>query len=110
FNLGEVRGDSYITAFYQQMHLAALAGIARAVLRDAVAFVQAKTRAFGVPGQSSPRADPLVQRVVGKLSSLAFAAEAVVDSVSAALEAAHRAWLAGKSVEAFYEAADLAAY
>lgn len=110
FNLGEVRADSYITAFYQQMHLAALAGIARAVLRDAVAFVQAKTRAFGVPGQSSPRTDPLVQRVIGKLSSLAFAAEAVVDSVSAALDEAHQAWKAGAPDEALYDAADIKAY
>lgn len=110
FNLGEVRADSYITAFYQQMHLAALAGIARAVLRDAVAFVQAKTRAFGVPGQSSPRTDPLVQRVIGKLSSLAFAAEAVVDSVSAALDEAHRAWKAGAPDDSLYDAADIKAY
>lgn len=110
FNLGEVRADSYITAFYQQMHLAALAGIGRAVLRDAVEFVQAKTRTFGVPGQTTPRTDPLVQRVIGKLSSLAFALEAVVDSVSAALDAAHEAWKAGSPDEALYDAADIKAY
>lgn len=110
FNLGEYRGDSYITAFYQQMHLAALAGIARAVLRDATAFVQTKTRTFGVPGQTTPRTDPLVQRVIGRLSSLAFAVEAIVDSVSTALDEAHLAWIAGKRDEALYEAADIKAY
>lgn len=110
FKPGEFRGDSYITAFYQQMHLAALAGIARAVLRDAVDFVQAKTRTFGVPGQTTPRTDPLVQRVVGRLSSLTFAAEAVVDSVSQALEEAHRAWQAGAREDAAFEAADIKAF
>lgn len=110
FNPGEYRGDSYITAFYQQMHLAALAGIARAVLRDAVAFVQAKTRTFGVPGKTEPKTDPLVQRVVGKLSSLAFAAEAVVESVSAALQSAHEAWLAGRREEEAFVAADVKAF
>lgn len=110
FNLGEYRGDSYITAFYQQMHLAALAGITRAVLRDAVDFVQTKTRTFGIPNQSSPRSDPLVQRVVGRLSSLAFAAEALVDGVSAALEQAHQGWLAGEADEAAYVVADVKAY
>lgn len=110
FNLGEYRGDSYITAFYQQMHLAALAGIARAVLRDATEFVQTKTRTFGVPGQTTPRSDPLVQRVIGKLSSLAFAAEAIVDSVSAALDQAHLAWRAGAREESTYEIADIKAY
>lgn len=110
FNLGEALADSYITAFYQQMHLAAFAGIGRAVLRDAVAFVQAKTRAFGVPGRSEPRTDPLVQRVIGKLSSLAFALEAIVDAVSAALQAAHEAWLGGERDGPIFIAADISAY
>jgi alkylation response protein AidB-like acyl-CoA dehydrogenase len=110
FNLGEAKADSYITAFYQQMHLAAFAGIGRAVLRDAVAFVQAKTRAFGVPGLSEPRADPLVQRVVGRISSLAFTLEAIVDRVSAALQAAHEAWLDGEREGPAFVSADIRAY
>lgn len=110
FNLGEAHADSYITAFYQQMHLAAFAGIGRAVLRDAVAFVQAKTRTFGVPGRTEPRNDPLVQRVIGKLSSLAFALQAIVDGVSDALQAAHEAWLAGERDGPVFVAADIKAY
>lgn len=110
FNLGEARADTYITAFYQQMHLAAFAGIGRAVLRDAVAFVQAKTRTFGVPGQTEPKTDPLVQRVVGKISSLSFALEAIVDGVSAALQAAHEAWLAGEREGPAFVTADIKAY
>jgi long-chain alkane monooxygenase len=63
FESGKYRDDFYITAFYQLFHVAALAGISRAILRDGVAFVQGRTRAFGIPGTSSPRNDPLVQRV-----------------------------------------------
>lgn len=107
---GRPRADTYLTAFYQSVHLATLAGIARAVLRDGVDFVRARTRVFGVPGQVRPADDPLVQRVVGRLSSLAFAAEAAVEQVGAALQRIHVAHRAGTAVEADYIAADVAAY
>src|SRR5690606_27507444 len=107
FKLGEGRTDSYISAFYQQVHLATLAGIARAVQRDAIAFVQGRTRTFGIPGQSSPRHDPLVQRVVGRLSSLAFASEALVEKVSRSLDHLWHAWLAGTATAEQYAEADI---
>lgn len=110
FNVDEAKADSYLTAFYQLFHLAALAGIARAVLRDAVAFVQPRTRAFGVPGQSSPRQDPLVQRVVGRLSSLAFTAEAIAERVARTIEEAYQAHLAGTDGDEVYTAADIQAF
>lgn len=110
FQPGSPRDDSYITAFYQLVHLAGLAGIARAVQRDAIAFVQGRTRTFGIPGQSSPRHDPLVQRVIGRLSSLAFSAESLVEGVSAAIERAWQAHLAGEASEALYTEADIRAY
>ncbi|NWD92454.1 acyl-CoA dehydrogenase family protein, partial [Pseudomonas sp. K5002] len=59
FKKDELRAESYLSAFYQLFHLATLAGIANAVLRDATEFVKGRTRAFGVPGQSSPKDDPL---------------------------------------------------
>ncbi|MBV6776504.1 acyl-CoA dehydrogenase family protein [Xanthomonas euvesicatoria] len=107
---GQARPDNYLTAFYQSVHLATLTGIARAVLRDGVEFVRARTRVFGVPGQTRPADDPLVQRVVGRLSSLAFAADAVVEQVGVSLQQAHLAHHAGTASEADYIAADLAAY
>jgi alkylation response protein AidB-like acyl-CoA dehydrogenase len=107
---GRARPDSYLTAFYQSVHLATLAGIARAVLRDGVAFVRGRTRVFGVPGQVRPADDPLVQRVVGRLSSMAFATEAVVEQVGAALQRIHLAHQDGSAVEADYIAADVATY
>ena len=110
FNPGEARADSYLTAFYQQFHLYALAGIARAVRRDAVAFVQAKTRTFGVPGNSEPRHDPLVQRVIGKIASQAYAAEAIVEHVSSGLQAAYESWLSGAFDDEIFAEADRRAY
>jgi alkylation response protein AidB-like acyl-CoA dehydrogenase len=110
FKTAEGHGQSYITAFYQLVHLATLAGISRAALRDSVDFVKARTRTFGVPGQTSPRQDPLVQRVVGRLSSLSFAAEAVVDRVSAGVEEVWQAHQAGTADVALYAAAEIKAY
>jgi alkylation response protein AidB-like acyl-CoA dehydrogenase len=106
----EYRSESYLTAFYQLFHLAALAGIARAVLRDGTAFVQGRTRAFGVHGTSSPRNDPLVQRVVGRLASLSFAATTLVDSVAAAIEETYQAALEDEADEALYSATDIKAF
>ncbi len=90
------RAHPYQKAFLQLILLSTLAGVGRAVLRDGIAFVQAKTRTFGIPGVSSPRADPLVQRVVGRLSSLSFTADSLVESVAVALEELHQSVLAGE--------------
>ncbi|CAK9889937.1 MULTISPECIES: acyl-CoA dehydrogenase family protein [Pseudomonas] len=110
FKPGELRAESYLSAFYQLYHLATLAGIARAVQRDAVDFVRGRTRAFGVPGQSSPKDDPLVQRVIGRLSSLAYAAQALVLDVAQVLQRVHEAELDGTVGEAHYVEADIRTY
>ncbi|MBJ2270757.1 acyl-CoA dehydrogenase family protein [Pseudomonas sp. MF6772] len=110
FKPGELRAESYISAFYQLFHLATLAGIARAALRDAVDFVQGRTRAFGIPGQSSPRLDPLVQRVIGKLSSLSYAADSLVQACAQVLQSTHEAVLDGSISEAQYVDADVRTY
>ncbi|PJJ55168.1 acyl-CoA dehydrogenase family protein [Compostimonas suwonensis] len=83
----EAHEHASILALFQTVLMAALAGIARAVLRDAVDFVRPRTRSFGVMGASTPRTDPLVQGVVGRLSSLAFSAESLVLAVAARLDA-----------------------
>lgn len=110
FAKGELRAESYLTAFYQAVHLATLAGISRAVLTDAVAFVKGRTRAFGVPGQSQPAADPLVQAVIGRLSSLAFAAEAQVVAVGQSLQAVFEAGQQGEVPEQLYTDAEIHAF
>lgn len=106
----EPKRNTSLTAFYQTIHLATLAGIARAVLRDGVAFAQGRTRTFGVPGRSSPRDNPLTQRVVGRLASLAYAAESVVAAVARSLEQIYQARIAGRADTEAYFALDIEAW
>jgi len=110
FGAGDLRAESYLSAFYQLFHLATLAGIARAVLRDTIEFVQGRTRGFGILGQSSPKDDPLVQRVIGRLSSLAYSAEALVWGVADVLENVHQAELTDRAEEQHYVDAEIRAY
>ena len=106
----EPKRNTSLTSFYQSVHLATLAGIARAVLRDGVAFVQGRTRTFGVPGRSSPRDNPLTQRVIGRLASLAYGAENVVESVARSLRRIHQDHLAGRAKTEAYFALDIEAW
>lgn len=110
FKRGEFKEDSYIGAFYQMFHLATLAGISRAILNDSISFVQQRTRTFGVPGQSSPKDDPLVQRVVGRLASLNFTAESLVAVAANKLEQVYQRAQQGTADEALYAAADITVY
>jgi alkylation response protein AidB-like acyl-CoA dehydrogenase len=87
----ERRPLAHAQSLYQLVLLAALSGTARAVVRDAVAFVRPRTRTFGVGGTSSPREDPLVQRVVGRLSSIASSVEAITLAAVRHVDAADRA-------------------
>ncbi|WP_416424845.1 acyl-CoA dehydrogenase family protein [Pseudomonas sp. App30] len=110
FKKDELRNESYLSAFYQLFHLATLAGIADAVLRDASDFVRGRTRGFGIPGQSSPKDDPLVQRVIGRLSSLAYAARTQVLAVAQVLQDVHEAEQGARATEAHYTEAEIRAY
>lgn len=101
---------SYHRAFLQLVLLASMAGAGRAALNDAIAFVQRKTRAFDVPGESSPRQDPLVQRVVGRIASLAYAAESLVDGVARALETARVGIVDGSADEALFARTEIEAF
>lgn len=107
YHASEPRRNTITTTFYQTVHLATLAGIARAVQRDAIAFTQARTRTFGVPGQSSPRDNPLVHRVVGRLASLAWSSEQLVNALASAMDKVHLVRLAGYAKPADYVALDV---
>jgi alkylation response protein AidB-like acyl-CoA dehydrogenase len=74
-----------LTAYFQLTHLATLAGIARAIERDAVAFVQPRKRVYSHGSGATPREDPLVQQVVGQLASTAFTAASAVAAVARGL-------------------------
>ena len=74
-----------LTAHFQLTHLATLAGIARAIVRDAVAFVQPRKRVYSHGSGNTPREDPLVQQVIGQLASTAFIAASTVQAVARGL-------------------------
>ena len=103
-------GNSYQKAFLQLILLASIAGVGRAVKRDGIAFVQKKTRTFGIMGASSPRHDPLVQRVIGRLASLTFAAETIVEGIALALEEVYQARQAGRDSETLYAETEIKAF
>jgi alkylation response protein AidB-like acyl-CoA dehydrogenase len=68
----------HLGSVFQLVLLAGIAGIARAALDDTVAFVRPRRRTFGFAGETLPREDPLVQQVVGRLSSVAFSVRELV--------------------------------
>jgi alkylation response protein AidB-like acyl-CoA dehydrogenase len=78
-------GATLMTAHFQLFHIATLAGIARAIVRDAVAFVQPRKRVFSHGSGAVPREDPLVQQVIGQLASTAFVATLAVREVARGL-------------------------
>lgn len=81
----------YQTAFYQLVHLATLAGIARAAERDVARQVAGRKRIFSTGNAPLARQDPQIQQVVGQISAQAYAAAAI--AIRAA-EPAQRAYLA----------------
>jgi alkylation response protein AidB-like acyl-CoA dehydrogenase len=84
----EAGRHAYLMGFFQLVLLGVVAGIGRAAVDDAVAFVRPRSRIFGHAGVSLPREDPLVQSVVGGLSATASAARAVVLQCARELDAA----------------------
>ncbi len=81
----------YQTAFYQLFHLATLAGIARAITRDAAAQVRARKRIFSTGNAPSVAQDPQVLQVVGEVSAVAYAAEATAVRAAFAAQRAYDA-------------------
>jgi alkylation response protein AidB-like acyl-CoA dehydrogenase len=107
FKPDDTREESYNLSFLQMVLLSTLTGVGRAALRDVITFVQPRTRAFGIPGKSSPRNDPLVQRVVGRVSSLSFAADSLIENNARLLEELYQARLAGTAKTEDYVAANI---
>jgi len=103
-------GNAYLTAYYQLFHLATFSGIARAIVRDAREFVLPRTRTFGVPGKVSQKDDPLVQRVIGRLSALSFSINALTRRVSEALASASVHWEQGIEDHPSYANAEIEAF
>ncbi|MED1488375.1 acyl-CoA dehydrogenase family protein [Bacillus smithii] len=74
-------------SFLQLILHAVIAGILRNVVTDAAALVHRRKRTFSFAAADKPTDDPLLQQVIGQLSSSAFAAEAIVLTAADALDA-----------------------
>lgn len=89
----------YQTAFYQLFHLATLAGIARAITRDAAAQVRGRQRIFSTGNAPSVAQDVQVQQVVGEVAAIAYAAEATAVRAAFAAQRAYDAHWHGTADE-----------
>ena len=89
--LADTEHPPYDTGVYQLIHVATLAGIARAAVQDVAAEVRGRTRTFSHGNGTRPSGDVQVQQVVGEVSALAFASEAAALRVAELLEDACQA-------------------
>ena len=78
----------YQTAFYQHVLLASLAGIGRAVKRDATAAVAQRKRRYSHGNAARVKDDVQILQVVGQISSWSYAVEATVQRATHALQQA----------------------
>jgi alkylation response protein AidB-like acyl-CoA dehydrogenase len=90
-------GVPYSNTFAQLFLTAAVAGISRAALHDAVALVRSRKRTFYYAPHEKPTEDPLLQDIVGKIASSTHAAETLVLVAAEALDAATDAFDAGSA-------------
>lgn len=79
----------YSQAFFQLYHLATAAGIAQAAARSVADAVRQRKRGFTHGNSETPATDPQILEIVGKVSSAAFAATAIVRQAARALQAAY---------------------
>lgn len=82
---------SYSTGFYQLVHLATLAGVARAASGDLARHVANRKRVYARGNSSSPASDPQVLQVVGRVRNAAYAAGAIALKAAEALQRAYDA-------------------
>jgi alkylation response protein AidB-like acyl-CoA dehydrogenase len=101
---------THLFAFFQLVHLATLAGIGRRAVSDTVEYVRGRTRNLANPAFPSPKDDPQVQEVVGRLHSASFAAVATTLAAVDAVDVVVRAQAAGTSTPDLYDAADVATF
>ncbi len=84
-----VAADAYIVGQQVQLILTAIiAGIMRNTATDAVAHIRGRGRTYSHASAETAPADPLLQDIVGRIASLAMAAESIILAAGDALDAA----------------------
>jgi len=97
-------------ATFPQLYLTAIiAGILRAVVRDATALVKRRDRNYYHALADRPAEDPLLQQIIGRLASVAYVAEASVLRAADALSAAYDSASVGQPDPLLFEEAALKA-
>ena len=79
----------YQTAFYQVVHLATLAGIAKSAVETFSEEVRQRTRIFSHGNAELVRHDAQILQVIGKASAQAYASEAITLATAKALDEAY---------------------
>jgi alkylation response protein AidB-like acyl-CoA dehydrogenase len=79
---------SYSEGFYQLVHLATLAGIARAAASDTAAILRTRKRSYSNAPTSSAADDPQLLQVIGRVRAHAYSAGAIVHQAARALDRA----------------------
>lgn len=80
------------SGFAQLVHLATIAGVARAIARDVSEKVAARQRVYYTGPGGLPRHDPIIQMQVGKIGAVASSARAIVLGAAQALQDAWHVW------------------
>jgi len=99
----------YATAFAQMVHLATLAGIARAAARDVAAEVAERRRTYSHASAGRSSEDPQVLQVVGRVHSQAYAAGAIVLKAAESLQRACDAQAASEADSEYVDEANVEA-
>ncbi|MGV9680749.1 acyl-CoA dehydrogenase family protein [Nocardia sp. NPDC003482] len=79
--------NDYMEAFYQFVHSATQAGIARAIATDLAELVRGRTRSYPLAPTQEPSADPQVLQIVGTVWAKAYTARAAVLHLAETLDA-----------------------
>jgi alkylation response protein AidB-like acyl-CoA dehydrogenase len=79
-------GRTYGTSYLQLVQLAVLAGIAQRATDDVADWVRHRIRSYTHAAADLPKDDPLVQQVIGRLSSAAYASRTIVLDIADQLD------------------------
>ena len=91
-------------AYVQLVLLAALNGIGRAVVSDAVDFVRRRTRVYSNGAGATAATDPIVLETIGELSALSYQADAALFDAVSHLQRSHDLQVAGASRDEIIDA------
>lgn len=105
-----VQPGSYGTSLAQFWHIAALAGIAQVVHTETVDYVRSRKRYFAQGAGVVPALDPVVQSVVGELSSARYLAATITRSLAARLDDLDVAITTGGADEALFDEVEVEVY